>query len=57
MKIFGVEIDFVNLRAETYAENSRIPVMVLAIVGIMFLYFEYINFSLMYFEMVLCIVH
>lgn len=27
MKIFGVEIDFVNLRAETYAENSRIPVM------------------------------
>ncbi|KAI5060500.1 hypothetical protein GOP47_0024920 [Adiantum capillus-veneris] len=27
MKIFGVEIDFVNLRAETYAENSRIPSM------------------------------
>ncbi|MCO5579043.1 hypothetical protein L7F22_032895 [Adiantum nelumboides] len=27
MKIFGVELDFVNLRAETYAENSRIPTM------------------------------
>ncbi|KAH7415438.1 hypothetical protein KP509_14G043600 [Ceratopteris richardii] len=27
MKVFGVEIDFVNLRAENYAEESRIPTM------------------------------
>lgn len=27
MRMFGVWIDFVNLRAETYADNSRIPTM------------------------------
>lgn len=27
MRMFGVWVDFVNLRAETYAENSRIPTM------------------------------
>ncbi|KAG9102807.1 CCA tRNA nucleotidyltransferase, mitochondrial [Ceratobasidium sp. 370] len=27
MKVLGHEVDFVNLRSETYAENSRIPTM------------------------------
>lgn len=29
MRLFDVWIDFVNLRAEDYSENSRIPTMVL----------------------------
>jgi tRNA nucleotidyltransferase (CCA-adding enzyme) len=28
MNVLGHEVDFVNLRSETYAENSRIPIMV-----------------------------
>ena len=28
MNVLGHEVDFVNLRSETYAEDSRIPVMV-----------------------------
>lgn len=28
MRIYDTWIDFVNLRSETYAENSRIPTMV-----------------------------
>lgn len=28
MHLFDTWIDFVNLRSETYAENSRIPTMV-----------------------------
>lgn len=28
MRVKGVWLDFVNLRAETYAQNSRIPTMV-----------------------------
>jgi tRNA nucleotidyltransferase (CCA-adding enzyme) len=28
MVVLGQEVDFVNLRSETYAENSRIPIMV-----------------------------
>jgi hypothetical protein len=28
MDMFGVSIDFVNLRSENYAENSRIPIVV-----------------------------
>lgn len=28
MRLFDIWIDFVNLRAEEYAENSRIPTMV-----------------------------
>ena len=27
-KVLGVELDFVNLRSEEYAENSRIPTQV-----------------------------
>jgi tRNA nucleotidyltransferase (CCA-adding enzyme) len=28
MVVLGQEVDFVNLRSETYAEDSRIPIMV-----------------------------
>jgi tRNA nucleotidyltransferase (CCA-adding enzyme) len=30
MRVFGTWIDFVNLRAESYTENSRIPTIVRA---------------------------
>ena len=31
--VLGQEVDFVNLRSETYAENSRIPTMVHTVVS------------------------
>jgi hypothetical protein len=34
MRIRGVWVDFVNLRAETYAQHSRIPTMVLFKLGL-----------------------
>jgi hypothetical protein len=32
MRVFGMWIDFVNLRAESYTENSRIPTIVRTLV-------------------------
>jgi tRNA nucleotidyltransferase (CCA-adding enzyme) len=34
IKIFGIQIDLVNLRTETYTEESRIPEMVRLIIYI-----------------------
>ena len=31
--ILGIELDFVNLRSEEYAENSRIPTQVVSVAG------------------------